>query len=56
MERAIGRALTSEEHVHHIDGDVTNNDPSNLELVTNSEHRGLHSIKQVRDELGRFSA
>lgn len=29
--------------VHHIDGDGHNNDPSNLMLLTVSEHRSLHA-------------
>jgi endogenous inhibitor of DNA gyrase (YacG/DUF329 family) len=39
MERKIGRFLTDAEVVHHIDGDTSNNDPSNLELFpSHSEH------------------
>ena len=29
-------------HVHHIDGDITNNAASNLQVVTPSEHVALH--------------
>ncbi len=29
--------------VHHIDGDVDNNDPSNLGVMTQAEHAGLHN-------------
>ena len=29
--------------VHHIDGDATNNNPSNLMWVTNSQHRTIHN-------------
>ena len=32
----------SEFHVHHIDHDVRNNDPENLEVLTATEHRQLH--------------
>ena len=42
MEQVLGRALRSDEHVHHIDGDKLNNDPSNLVLLTNAEHQRLH--------------
>jgi len=42
MEKELGRKLGSWEHVHHIDGDKLNNDPLNLLVLTNSEHRKLH--------------
>lgn len=38
----IGRKLKSSEAVHHIDGDITNNDFSNLELMSISEHTTFH--------------
>lgn len=38
MEKVIGRYLTSEEHVDHIDQDKTNNDPSNLQVLSPTEH------------------
>jgi 5-methylcytosine-specific restriction endonuclease McrA len=39
QERRQGRAL----HVHHIDGDVTNNDPLNLETICRRCHKALHA-------------
>lgn len=42
MEQELGRALTSDEIVHHIDGNTRNNDPSNLEITTRSEHAKMH--------------
>lgn len=42
-ERSLGRPLYLEEVVHHIDGDVANNDPSNLEVLpSQAEHIRLH--------------
>lgn len=38
----IGRELTTEERVHHKDGNPSNNEPSNLQVVTNSEHAQIH--------------
>ena len=49
MERKLGRPLRDDEIVHHIDGDARNDDPSNLELMTQSDHARLH-----RSTGGRF--
>lgn len=38
VENKIGRYLTREESVHHVDGDRSNNDPDNLVLTTTGEH------------------
>jgi len=40
--------------VHHKDGDRTNNDPSNLEVMTRGEHMRLH-ISGERHPLVRYS-
>lgn len=43
MEKMIGRYLTPEEVVHHLDDDPTNDEPSNLVLcANNAEHRRLY--------------
>jgi hypothetical protein len=42
MEQHLGRRLTSNEHVHHKDLSTDNNELSNLQLMTKSEHRRLH--------------
>ena len=43
-EQILGRPLNSDEVVHHIDGNVRNNDPSNLRVMTQSEHIKLHLV------------
>jgi hypothetical protein len=43
MELHIGRRLRSDEHVHHKDGNRSNNDISNLELMTASQHMSHHA-------------
>lgn len=45
MEKVLGRPLKPTEHVHHIDGDKLNNDPSNLIVLGSRDHAivTLHS-------------
>jgi len=51
MEEQLGRKLTSEELVHHKDGDKHNNDPSNLALTDHSEHAKIHFGKEKKEDL-----
>lgn len=44
-EQILGRPLIKGEIVHHIDGNKRNNDPSNLKIMTQSEHCKLHFKK-----------
>jgi hypothetical protein len=50
MERVLGRTLAPGEVVHHKDRDRQNNDPSNLELTTQSAHvrEHLHEMHAAR--------
>jgi hypothetical protein len=41
-EAALGRLLNSDEIVHHIDGDKSNNVASNLQVMTRADHVRLH--------------
>lgn len=45
--KMIKRPLSSDEIVHHIDGNKLNNKPSNLQVVTKSEHWRIHNQKQM---------
>lgn len=41
-EQMLGRPLLRNEIVHHIDGNKHNNEPSNLQVMTQSEHVRMH--------------
>lgn len=56
MEKNIGRYLTKDEIVHHLDGNGHNNDISNLELTTKKKHFKDHFdavklIKPLQNEI-----
>lgn len=43
-ERMLGRSLTGDEVVHHIDGDIRNNNPENLHVFpSQAEHAAYHA-------------
>lgn len=44
-EEMLGRPLEKGEVVHHIDGNKRNNDPSNLMVMSQSDHCRLHFKK-----------
>lgn len=48
MEKHLGRRLRHSEHVHHRDGDRQNNAIENLELMSPSQHVGLHKRAESR--------
>jgi hypothetical protein len=56
--KVLGRDLEASEDVHHKDGDFTNNNIDNLEVMSRAEHMRIHAIEHVkqavRDEKGRF--
>lgn len=57
MEEILGRKLTTDEVVHHKDGNKLNNKPSNLQLMTRTEHINHHRedlqlAQGLRDSLG----
>jgi len=43
MENRLGRSLQKGEVVHHIDGDKTNNQLDNLDLLSVKEHNNCHA-------------
>lgn len=46
MEKYLGRQLTKDECVHHIDGNKQNNKIDNLQLTSRSAHTIHHNLKQ----------
>lgn len=58
MERHLGRKLLNSEIVHHKDGDKSNNDLENLEVMSRSEHSRSHRLGnsmpiEVREKISR---
>lgn len=52
MSEYIGRPLLDSEDVHHKDKDKSNNDISNLELMTKSEHTKYHEYNEKEKHKG----
>ena len=52
MRLKLGRPLESDEVVHHVDGNPLNNKPSNLQVMTRSEHTRLHIREYWRKRNG----
>lgn len=51
MEQSLGRELTSDEIVHHIDGNKFNNNIKNLQIVTREEHARIHATKNRKCQI-----
>jgi hypothetical protein len=56
MQNVLGRKLSRNEVVHHIDGNKSNNSLENLVVMTRSEHSSMHqkgkkNSKETREKL-----
>lgn len=49
MEQYLGRKLTNNEVVHHIDGNKQNNNINNLKVMTRGEHSRLHRLEEIKN-------
>lgn len=47
MEVYLGRVLDKDEHIHHLNGDKTDNRIENLKIMSNKEHLELHWGGQI---------
>lgn len=47
-EWAAGRQIEVGEHVHHLDGNKLNNQPSNLVILSASDHAKIHSLDRLK--------
>jgi transposase len=61
MEKKIGRHLTPDEVVHHLDGNRKNNDPDNLVLYKRGQHvskhwENGHEVVALEEENARLKA
>jgi len=53
MEKKIGRLLSSNETVHHIDHDSKNNSINNLMLMTIHDHLSFHAKEKYKKSGGK---
>jgi uncharacterized protein YlaI len=52
MEKELKRSISREEHIHHIDFERGNNNPSNLWVCSDSKHKiAERSIQKLVKEL-----
>lgn len=55
MEKYLGREITKDEHIHHIDFNRKNNSPDNLYVCSAKEHAAIHgSLERVVRKLLKY--
>lgn len=55
MEKKLGRYISNDEAVHHLNGIKTDNRPENLEVILYGEHSQFHNVLRriIRDEINQ---
>jgi hypothetical protein len=49
-EQIIGRPLEDDEVVHHVDGNIQNNTPENLQVMLRKDHSKMHNVGKSMSE------
>jgi HNH endonuclease. len=55
MEKHLGRYLTEDEHIHHINQNPKDNRLENLKIMSNSEHIRFHRTEELKRGINRFT-
>lgn len=56
MEKHIGRKLDTSEHIHHINGNKSDNRIENLQIINNGDHKRFHQKERfAKYYAGRWS-
>lgn len=51
VEENIGRKLDKTEEIRHIDGDKTNDNINNLQIINSTAHRQMHTPLKYKDTI-----